>query len=105
MSKFDIGDKVIIELLSSWYIFEVIKKFDLKYCVTDNKGQTFFVAEDNLKLYIKEPNLVKLNMDNKELTEVSIDIKEYYELKEENEELRELLDIAKATIQMISELI
>jgi len=64
-NKFNIGDKVIIESLSDWYIFEVIKKFDLKYCVTDNKGQIFFVAEDKMK-FISDIMLEKIpNIDNK----------------------------------------
>ena len=108
-NKFNIGDRVKYE--SRWYSYAVLE-FQLRTdgyyykleCLIIGEPDIIWEHENNLELYIEEPRLVKLNVDNKEVP-ILIDIKEHYELKEENEELKELLDIAKATIQMISKLI
>ena len=99
-SKFNIGDKVKINGLTSYDIYEVTTILSPhKYCITDNKGRPFHVTENEIEL-TTNIMLEKIpNIDNK------VEYNELNELKEENEELRELLDIAKATIQMISELI
>ena len=112
-NKFNIGDFVAYKN-NAYRITDVT--LTNRYCgegLFDSNLLFANCAEEDLSTYIidifrenidEEQNLVKLNYNN-ESVEVSIDIKEYYELKEENKELRELLDIAKATIQMISELI
>ena len=113
-NKYQIG-KIVWYDYDIWTITDVYEeeneiKYNLIYDLRQQEKTGILEEElelvQNVEKMIekKKPKLVKLNIDNKEVP-ILIDIKEYYELKEENEELRELLDIAKATIQMISELI
>ena len=111
MNKFKIGDRVMVRLpypngvcYTDGYICKVIEILDLQnYIVEDSEGYKWCV-KDNVMEHMEEPKekeTLHLNYASK-YNELLI---KHIDIKEENEELKELLDIAKATIQMISELI
>jgi len=103
-NKFKLGDKVIVNAIFAEDrspICEITKILDSQnYLVKDSRGCEW-VMKENIMKFISDIMLKKIP----NIEEGTKQEKEYNELLEENEELKELLDIAKATIQMISELI
>ena len=118
-NKFNIGDRVIWK--DRIYIINKVLE-DKKYKIDEYTGNYINVmfgdnvhisergvsgvVEEELKLYIDEETedekeTLRLNYASK-YNELLI---KHIDIKEENEELKERLDISKATIQMISELI